>query len=143
MAETQDRFYVQKDKHATFQALSEKAEGPFDYIKDVFVFSAAVGYRFDRRVPLENPKQHVGFWHYLSESRDQPLLQAIAIAESGGLDVLADRGEVITIAEEFANGGLSLVTSLDSFDRDATLVALAAEVLDIAGALDAPDGESR
>lgn len=130
-----DRFYVQKDKHHIYQALSEKGAGPFEYIKDVFVFAAVMGFRYDRRVPLESDRQHVGFWHYLTEARDQALLQAIAIAATSGLDVLANRGEVIDIAEEYANGGLSLVTDLDRFDRDATLVSLATEVLDLTGAL--------
>jgi dnd system-associated protein 4 len=133
VAETsqRDRFYVQRDKHAIFQRLSEK-EGPFEHLKDVFVFAAAYGFRFRRRVPIEGERQHVGFWHYLTEARDVPLLQAIAIAETGGLEVLADRGTVITIAEEYANGGVDLVDQLRRVDRDATLVSLATEVTELA-----------
>jgi dnd system-associated protein 4 len=132
VAESQrDRFYVQKDKHPTFQRLSRKDEGPFDHLKDAFVFAAAMGFRFERRVPIEGGSQHVGFWHYLSEAREVPLIQAIAIASTGDLAVLEDRGDVIAIAEEYANGGIDLVTDLERLDRDATLVSLATEVLEL------------
>ena len=138
MAESRDRYYVAKDKHHQFQALSGD-EGPFEYLKDAFVFAAALGYRFERRAPLEGEqRQHVGFWHYLSESRDQPLLSAIAIADSGGPEVLADRGAVIEIAEAYANGGVAILLELDRYDRDATLVSVASEVLDLAGTPDEP-----
>lgn len=131
MAEGRDRFYVAKEKHPVFQALSGD-EGPFEHLKDAFVFAAAMGFRFEQRIPLEGEqRQHVGFWHYLSESRDQPLLSAIAIATTGGLDVLADRGSVIEIAEGYANGGVALLVELDRYDRDATLVSIASEVLDL------------
>lgn len=144
MAESQrDRFYVQKDKHPIFQRLAGRdsrttegdadgaAEGPFEHLKDAFVFAAAMGFRYDRKVAMEGGTQHVGFWHYLSDGRDIPLLQAIAIASTGGPEVLADRGQVISIAEEYANGGVNLVVDLEQLDRDATLVSLASEVLDI------------
>jgi dnd system-associated protein 4 len=127
-----DRFYVQKDKHPTFKRLSEQETGPFEHLKDAFVFCAAMGFRFDRRVPIEGGTQHVGFWHYLAEDRDVPILRAIAVAATGGLDVLADQGDVIAIAEEYANGGVQIVTDLERLDRDATLVSIAREVLDLA-----------
>jgi dnd system-associated protein 4 len=130
VAEGRDRYYVAKDKHHIFQALSGD-DGPFEYLKDAFVFAAAIGFRFERHHPIEGERQHVGFWHYLSESRDQPLINAIAIAETGGLEVLADRGAVIEIAEAYANGGVAVLLELDRYDRDATLVSIASEVLDL------------
>ena len=126
-----DRFYVQRDKHHVFQRLSDKEQGPFDLLKDVFVFAAALGHRYGRRLPFEGERQHVGFWASFSESRDIPTLQAIAIATTGGLDVLNDRDEVLTIAEEFANGGVDLIVDLERHDRDATLVSIATEILEM------------
>ena len=132
MAETPskggDRFYVQRDKHALFQRLSDKDEGPFEHLYHVFVFAAAYGFRYRRRVAIDGDRQHVSFWHYLSEARDVPLLQAIAVAETGSLEVLADNRTVIKIAEEYANGGIDLVDDLRRIDRDATLVSMATEV---------------
>lgn len=127
-----DRFYVQRDQHPLFQRLCDKDEGVFEHLKDVFVFAAALGFHYERRRPLEE-RQHVGFWHYLNENRDVPLLQSIAVAETGGLDVLGDQGDIIQIAEEYANGGIGLLEQMRSIDRDASLVRVATEVLALAG----------
>jgi hypothetical protein len=53
------------------------------------------------------------------------MLQAMAIAETGEPSVVGDQGEVIRIAEEYANGGIDFLIPYDRADRDRTLVALA------------------
>lgn len=128
-----DRFYVQRDRHQLYQRLCDKDVGVFEHLKDVFVFAAALGFRHQRRRPIEGERQHVGFWHYLSENRDVPLLQSIAVAETGGLEVLGDQGDIILVAEEYANGGIELLDQMRSIDRDASLVNVATEVIGLAG----------
>lgn len=127
-----DRFYVQKSKHRLFQELSARESGPLEQMKDVFLLAAAVGYRKGLRRPIEDDKQHVGFWHYFSEARDVPLLQCIAIAETQDVAVMGDRNTIVEIAQEYANGGIDLLADLLHEDRDATLVAMATEMLDMA-----------
>jgi dnd system-associated protein 4 len=127
-----DRFYVQKSKHRLFQELSAKDTGPLEHMKDVFLLAAAVGYRKQLRRPIEDERQHVGFWHYFSEARDIPLLQCIAVAETQDVAVMGDRNTIVTIAEEYANGGIDLLAEMLQVDRDATLVAMATEMLDMA-----------
>lgn len=123
-AADQDRFYVQLDKHPTFQAWGkDDATSPLPTLKDAFVFAACVGWSRERRVPLAK-RQHVGFWRTF-DSRDQTLLHAIAIAETGDPGVVGDQGEVIRIAEEYANGGIDFLLAYDRADRDRTLLALA------------------
>ena len=119
-----DRFYVQLDKHPLFQAWGKDDEtSPLPTLKDAFVFAACVGWARERRVPLLK-RQHVGFWRSF-DSRDATLLHAIAIAETGNPGVLGDQGDVIQIAEEYANGGIDLLLAYDRADKDRTLVALA------------------
>lgn len=127
-----DRFYVQKSKHRLFQELSARESGPLEQMKDVFLLAAAVGYRKGLRRPLEEDKQHVGFWHYFSEARDVPLLQCIAIAETKDVAVMGDRNTIVEVAQEYANGGIDLLADMLHEDRDATLVAMATELLDMA-----------
>lgn len=127
-----DRFYVQKSKHGMFQELSARDSGPLEHMKDVFLLAAAVGYRKGLRRPIEDERQHVGFWHYFSESRDIPLLQCIAVAETHDVGVMGDRNAIVNIAEEYANGGVDLLAEMLHQDRDATLVALATELLEMA-----------
>lgn len=120
----QDRFYVQLDKHPHFQSWGKDDQtSALPTLKDAFIFAACVGWARDRRSPLAK-RQHVGFWRSF-DSRDATLLQAIAIAETGDPAVIADQGKVISIAEEYANGGIDLLLSYDRADRDRTLVALA------------------
>ncbi len=103
-AADQDRFYVQLDKHPIFQAWGKDDEtSALPTLKDAFVFAACVGWARERRIPLAK-RQHVGFWRSF-DTRDATLLHAIAIAETGDPAVLGDQGEVIRIAEEYANGG--------------------------------------
>ncbi len=127
-----DRFYVQKSKHRLFQELSAKDTGPLEQMKDVFLLAAAVGYRKQLRRPIEDERQHVGFWHYFSEARDVPLLQCIAVAETQDVAVMGDRNTIVSIAEEYANGGIDLLKDMLQVDRDATLVAMSTEMLDMA-----------
>jgi dnd system-associated protein 4 len=127
-----DRFYVQKSKHRLFQELSAKETGPFEQMKDVFLLAAMVGYRKGLRRPIEDERQHVGFWHYFSEARDVPLLQCVALAETKDVAVMADRNMIVRIAEEYANGGVEVLAELLQQDRDDTLVAIATDLLDMA-----------
>lgn len=127
-----DRFYVQRSKHRLFQELADKDSGPLEHMKDVFLLAAAVGYRRGLRRPIEDERQHVGFWHYFSESRDVPLLQCIALAEMRDVAVMGDRNVIVSIAEEYANGGIDVLAEMLNDDRDASLVAMATEMLDMA-----------
>ena len=107
-------------KHPLFQAWGkDDATSPLPTLKDAFVFAACVGWGRERRVPLAK-RQHVGFWRTF-DSRDSALLYAIAIAETGDPAVLGDQGEVIWIAEEYANGGIDFLLSYDRADHRRSL----------------------
>jgi dnd system-associated protein 4 len=123
-AADQDRFYVQLDKHSLFQKWGKDDDtSPLPTLKDAFIFAASVGWARERRLPLVK-RQHVGFWRSF-DSRDVAMLHAIAIAETGDPAVVGDQGEVIKIAEEYANGGIDFLLTYDRADRDRTLAALA------------------
>ena len=90
-----DRYYVQGDKHHVFQAWGKDDEtSAFPTLKDAFVFAAAVGWAHRRRVAFRGHRQHVGFWRSFSPQEDVPLLQAIAIAETGDPAAAADTGRI-------------------------------------------------
>jgi dnd system-associated protein 4 len=127
-----DRFYVQLDKHHLFQAWGKDDErSAFPTLKDVFVFAAAVGWAQRRRIPLKG-RQHVGFWRAFTPQEDVPLLQAIAIAETGDPAGAADHAMVLEIAEQYANGGIDVINDYERSDLSATVVALASLVSDAA-----------
>jgi hypothetical protein len=59
-------------------------------------------------VPLAR-RQQIFAWTIFSPQDDIPLLRALAIAATGDVKVLLDQGELLTIAEEYANAGISLI----------------------------------
>jgi dnd system-associated protein 4 len=126
-----DRFFVQKDKHHIFQKLSQGDDAPFKQMKEVWVLAAAMGFAAKRKVPLPRGNtQHVGFWHYLSPQEDIPLLQAIAVSDAGDVEVLGSVSDVIRIAEAYANGGIDLLLDNERTDRQSTLLAIAASIVE-------------
>lgn len=124
-----DRFYVQRDRHAMYQRLSQDEDAPFRTMKDAWILSVALGYRASHRTPLKGGQQHVGFWHYLSSQEDVPFLNTLAVAETGDVLVLADRGEVLKIAEEYANTGIGILIESERHDRDSSLRSIAATIV--------------
>lgn len=123
-----DRFYVAFSKHALFQAFGTGDESPIESLTETFVLAAAVGWANQLRMPL-GKRQHVGFLRTIDAKIGLPLLQAIAIAETGDPGVVADQGAMLTIAEEYANGGIDLLATLDRGSQDRTVIAIAGMLL--------------
>lgn len=87
---------------------------PFETYKDVFMFAVALGYENGTRRPLSGGKKHTIRRDVFSEN-DLAFLKALAITETGDVQVLGRFGEILTIAEEYAMGGITNLT-LDSKD---------------------------
>ena len=75
-------------------------------MKDVFIWSACLGFRSGRRKPITGKRKMIFRWAQLSPQTDIPLLKAIAIADSGDVQVLLNQNEIVNIAEEYANAGI-------------------------------------
>jgi dnd system-associated protein 4 len=109
-----DRAYVEESQIETYRQLAGIRNGgrkstsdvnPAAYrsLKDVFLMAASIGVRVGRRTPLRERKELI-MTSYLNNS-DMAVLNAIAIADKHGVDVLTNQDEIITIAEEYANTG--------------------------------------
>ena len=103
-----DRIYIDESHHGLYKELTTEKEGllePFKTMKDLFLFATLVGYRCGERMPLA---KGVGIfsWAQFSAQEDVPVLRSLAIAETGDVTVLASRDELLTIVEEYANGGI-------------------------------------
>lgn len=70
------------------------------------MLAACVGYARGRRVPLSGQKVMIFHWPVFSSQEDVPVLQAVAIAETGNTAILVDQDQLLTIVEEYANGGI-------------------------------------
>lgn len=112
-----DRIFVEKGQIDAYREMAgtgstrrRKAEGadlpPFEDLKDVFLMATCLGLRAGRPTPLKD-RQELARTSYFKEHTDLAVLRAIAIAETGGVEVLADENKVFKIVEEYANTGFT------------------------------------
>lgn len=111
-ASRSDRIAIEAKLHDTYKELSSGTDpefAPFEELKDVFLIAACLGFEIGKRRPLSSDRRDIVRWETLSPETDVPVLYALAIAATGTVDVLDDRGKVLTIAEEYANEGIHLL----------------------------------
>lgn len=85
-------------------------QAPFETNKDIFMFAVSLGFQANKRRNLPTgPKSDIR--SSIFSTKDMDILRAIALAETGTVDVLGNLGEVLTIAEEYAHGGIYDVKS--------------------------------
>lgn len=95
-------FYRQLKKEAT----SEPEQSPFDTFKDLFMFATCLGFENGRRTKPRKGGNGGEVPAKVFTEDDMAILKAIAIAETGDVEVLARLGEILGIAEEYANTGI-------------------------------------
>jgi dnd system-associated protein 4 len=110
-----DRVYCEASQLEIYRELAgtgesgrKKARGaqlpPFKSLKDAFLIAVCLGVKFGRRIPLKQ-RRELALLSYFNEHQDMAVLRAIAIAEAGNVEVLVDQNQILTTAEEYANGG--------------------------------------
>ena len=108
-----DRIRIDKIHHPTYIALTKPRENenrqelsPFESMKNIFMLATFIGYNEEKRIPLGKDKELIFAWARFSPEEDVPLLRALALAETEDVEVLTDQNRILTIAEEYANGGI-------------------------------------
>jgi len=108
-ATSRDTVVIDEAVHEIYKQLTEgndPANVPFRTMKDVFMWAACLGYRRGERRPLTGKRVTIFRWAQFSPQIDIPILKALAIADTGDINVLLNQDEVLTIAEEYANAGI-------------------------------------
>lgn len=82
-----------------------KEQAPFSTYRDLFLLAACVGLQTKRRTPLSAGRKTTIRKEVFGDE-GLAILKAIAIAATGDVEVLSNLGDVLTIAEEYANGGI-------------------------------------
>ena len=103
-----DRLFVDKKDFDDFNSLKAK-DTPFAGVHDHEIFIAAMvtGYREGCKIELKNRKE---FFHEKDLTKEEnALINAVAVAEGGGLNILLDKQKIYSIAEQYATGGISLL----------------------------------
>lgn len=110
-AKGSDRVAIDKDVHQLYKDLSERSTqnpetSPFLTMKDVFMWAVALGVKEGKRRPLSGSREQIFRWDQFSQDMDIPALKAIALAETGEVEVLLREDQILRIAEEYANAGI-------------------------------------
>ena len=105
------RVTIEKDVHQLYKDLSDRASqspetAPFLLMKDVFMWAVALGVKEGKRRPLAGSREQIFRWDQFSQDMDLPALKAIALAETGEVEVLLQEDHILRIAEEYANAGI-------------------------------------
>lgn len=105
MSVTEQHLHVEESRHELLSKLKGK-EMPFDTMRDVFLAAVCTGYNNKNRVPLDKKTTDIVVWGSLREN-DKTLLRALGLAETCDKDILDNNKKLVTIAEEYANGGIN------------------------------------
>ncbi|MCC6604720.1 MAG: hypothetical protein IT327_16040 [Anaerolineae bacterium] len=111
-----DRVYIDEGVIDVYRQLKKEAnneveQAPFDTYKDLFMFAACMGFQNGRRTKPRKGNNGGEVPSKVFTEEDLAILKAIAIAETGDVEVLNRFGEVLVIAEEYANAGIYEVKS--------------------------------
>jgi len=109
IAASRDTVVIDEAVHDIYRQLTEGNDPvsvPFRTMKDVFMWAACLGHRHRERRPLTGKRVTVFRWAQFAPQTDVPLLKALAIADSGDVNVLLSQDEILTIIEEYANAGI-------------------------------------
>jgi dnd system-associated protein 4 len=129
-------FNIQEDKHELYKELQDSEDSPFTEaeLNEIFVFAVAYGSRKAGRTPISGSGRAL-FNRGSLNDQTLWLIRSVAVDEERTTDVLIDAKEIRTIAEEYANGG---ITELHSkvFGPGDPLVELSDDVIELAQEFD-------
>jgi len=109
IAISRDTVVIDEAVHDIYKQLTEGNDPvsvPFRTMKDVFMWAACLGHRLGERRPLTGKRVIIFRWAQFTPQTDIHLLKALAIADSGDVNVLLSQDDILTIAEEYANAGI-------------------------------------
>ncbi|GAB4190327.1 MAG: hypothetical protein OHK0022_02970 [Roseiflexaceae bacterium] len=102
-----DRVYIDDSVMEIYDALTEGSveQAPFRTFKDVFMLAVVLGYRRGLRQAAPTSAKRTIRKEVFTDN-DYYLLKAIAIATTGDVAVLMHPGQILTLAEEYAQVGI-------------------------------------
>lgn len=104
-----DRIAYPETVSAIYDALKEESGSievsPFKTFKDIFMFAVLLGFNKGVRHPLPSGSKKTIRLEVFTR-QDRELLQAVAVAEAGSLEILNSPSSVISIVEEYGHTGI-------------------------------------
>lgn len=108
MAKDRDRLFVDKEDRKLYDKLDNEDLFKNKSRKEHFLYAAAIGFKNNVRLPVETKE---GLFRTTDlRPEDESLIKALAlIATDNNFEILANKDELYTIAEEYARGGIRLI----------------------------------
>lgn len=97
---------IDRTKHEKFQELSKGKDAPFASMWQVFLVAACVGFEAKRRVPLTSAEKVFSWSEQLSSDDLLAIVAAIGIAATKDPMIVSDQETLLSVVEEYANGGI-------------------------------------
>jgi hypothetical protein len=108
----QDRINIDKRDRVLYERLDKEDMFKGKTRKEQFLFTMAVGFKNDARVPLETREGL--FLIKDMKPDDEALINAVAIAATGSESCLLNKDDVYQIAEQYGHGGIRIL--IDKID---------------------------
>jgi dnd system-associated protein 4 len=110
------RIYRDPKNEDVYEKLCEVEGAVFSQLKDLFLMSVSIGYKYGQRKKLS--KRGKEFHWSVFSKMEQSILNAVALSESDQIRILDDEYVVenevddkVTIIEEYANLGIEYIRS--------------------------------
>jgi dnd system-associated protein 4 len=106
-----------KEYDELMKLLVSKEGGVFETLKGVLIFSASIGFKYKKRIPVNESGERIAFTLF-DDRRERPFIYALAITEFNDVTYLREEKfeETIRVFEEYAAGGLSYLNEI--LDKD-------------------------
>ena len=108
MSKQPDRLNVDKQDRKIYKEIQEKEE-MFKSMKNKELFLLAMMIGFDHESPKELKSKDGFFLEKDLNDDDRAIINAVAMHDKDGVEVLKDMGEVYRIAEEYAHFGIRII----------------------------------
>ncbi len=108
MAKDRDRLFMDKDDRKLYEKLETEELFLNKSKREHFLYAMAIGFKNNVRFPLESKD---GLFHTTDlRPEDESLIKALAlITTDNNFEILSNKDEMFTIAEEYARGGIRLI----------------------------------
>ena len=133
MKNNPDRLFIDKKDRKLFNTLKKEIFKDIQN-KDQFLFAMSIGYKNNAKRVLDSKE---GFFlsGYMN-LEDKALINSIAIAEKGSIDVLDDTELVYSISQEYAHGGIRLLHDEATTQQYGSFIKqFEKEIIDILGTI--------
>lgn len=108
VSKTPDRLSCGKADKEIYDTLKKEAVFKGLDLIHIFMMALSIGYKEKRRVPLNTKEGLILLYHIPEQYKN--IMKAIAIKEmEGDLKVMLSAGEIYSIAEEYATGGIRIL----------------------------------